>query len=69
MTVRKYLCQIVGSGGGEDPFRPIIADFPTIKWSATIVCHEDGSPSVDECIVNIDAEDFTLIDEVAIRIE
>lgn len=55
----KYICQIIGNGTEESPFRPAIADYP-VSWSACIDSDERGSPVSSCCVVTVHDGDVSL---------
>lgn len=58
----KYLCEIIGDGSEEAPYRPAIADYP-LSWAAEIASGEDGKPMYSFCFVTVSAGDVSLFYE------
>ncbi len=51
MAKRYYLCDIVGDGTDENPFRPAVANLPGVAWSGEIPTGPDGRPLFGWCLV------------------
>lgn len=54
-----YLCQIIGNGIEDDPYRPAIADY-SVSWSARIDSDDLGRPLETTCVVEVTAGDVSL---------
>lgn len=55
----KFLCQIIGNGSEDAPFRPAIADY-AVSWSARIDSDDLGRPLESTCVVEVTAGDVSL---------
>lgn len=51
----KYICQIIGDGSEDNPFRPAIADYP-LSWTAEIKTGDDGRPLESSCVVAVSGD-------------
>lgn len=58
MSKRYYVCNIIGVGSDEDPFRPAVADFG-VSWVASILSGDDGHPVYADCLALVETADHT----------
>lgn len=58
MAKRYYLCDIVGDGSEDNPFRPLVADY---NMSYVMACDSDavGRPLHADALVLVDTEDHS----------
>lgn len=61
---RYYVCDLVGDGSEENPFRPVIANFP-VAWSGSIPTGVDGRPVHKDCLVIVSTEDHAALRNAA----
>lgn len=58
MSKRYYLCDIIGDGSEENPFRPAVANY-NVSWTGPIETGEDGRPIHANTIVLVNTENHT----------
>lgn len=56
MSKRYYLCDVIGDGTEDNPFRPAVADYG-VNWSGSIPTGEDGRPTTTWALVIVGAKD------------
>lgn len=61
---RYYVCDLIGDGSEENPFRPAVADFP-VSWAGSIVTGDDGRPVHGDCLVIVNTEDHSTLRNAA----
>jgi len=63
MAKRYYLCNIIGDGSDDNPFRPAVADYDTagVSWSGVFQRDPSGRPIHADCLVIVDTEDHSLL--------
>jgi len=52
---RYYLCDIIGDGTDDNPYRPAVADHSQ-KWAASLPTGMDGKPLHSDCLVIVEAD-------------
>lgn len=57
MSIRYYICPVIGTGTTLDSYRPKVLNYPTIETSAAIDINIRNW-----CLVRVKADDFTAID-------
>lgn len=58
---RYYLCPMIGSGTEESPYRPKIANFSNVNWTAIVSHNPDGTLKLPWAFVIVRAVDHTTI--------
>lgn len=57
LAKRRYLCDLIGDGTEDDPYRPKIADC-NVSWVANVETDpETGRPVYLRCEVEVDADE------------
>jgi len=68
MAKRFYICKVVGDGSDENPYRPKVADYPNVNWTAIINSNPDGSPKYSFAFVVANTADHqVLLDDPLIK--
>lgn len=66
MPIRYYICPVVGTGTGQDPQRPKVADYhkvsAPIHYSAAIATGPTGLTVKPWCIARVEGVDLTAIE-------
>jgi hypothetical protein len=55
MSKRFYLCDIVGDGTDDNPYRPAVANY-AVNWVASIETGPDGKPLHSDCLVLVNTD-------------
>lgn len=61
---RYYVCDIIGDGTDENPFRPAVADFP-VSWVGSIQTGDDGRPVHSDALVIVSTDDHARLRNAA----
>lgn len=60
MSKRYYVCDIIGTGSDEDPFRPAVADLG-VSWVASILTGDDGRPVYTDCLALVETVNHNIV--------
>ncbi len=63
MAKRYYLCNIIGDGSDDNPYRPAVADYEAsgVSWAGVIESGPDGRPIHADCLVIVNTEDHSAL--------
>ncbi len=60
MAKRYYLCDIIGDGSEDEPYRPKVADYG-VKWSGGIEVGPDGKPLHSDILVIVSTNNHSVL--------